>query len=153
LPLPSHPSDEPLGPGASGRISVLCVDDNQYVADAVRTKLDRAESPYAWKGWLTDASELVACALRDRPDIVLLDVDMPGPDPFAAATELQEKCPNCRIIVFSGHVRKELIERAINAGAWGYVSKNDGSEALVEALRLVGAGEFALSPEVRAIYG
>jgi DNA-binding NarL/FixJ family response regulator len=63
-----------------------------------------------WAGWLPDAGELLgeeahAC----RPDIVLLDVDMPGRDPFEAVTALAAVCPDVRVVMLSGHVRNELV--------------------------------------------
>lgn len=130
-------------------ISVLCVDDNGHVADALRLKFGAAGG-FQWRGWLPDADQLVSTALRDAPSVVLLDIDMPGSDPFDALSDLAARCPKCRVIIFSGHVRRELIDRALDAGAWGYVSKNDGEDALLSAVRLVAAGELALSPEVRA---
>jgi DNA-binding NarL/FixJ family response regulator len=136
-------------PATNKPISILCVDDNEHVADALRLKFT-ASGGFQWRGWLPDAGQLVSTALRDPPSIVLLDLDMPGADPFDALADLAARCPQCRVIIFSGHVRRELIDRALDAGAWGYVSKNDGEEALLAAVLLVASGELALSPEVRA---
>jgi DNA-binding NarL/FixJ family response regulator len=133
-------------------ISILCVDDNAHVADAVRIRLARVGG-FEWKGWLPDATNLVERARSDCPTIVLLDVDMPGRDPFDASLELAGTCPDVKIVVFSGHVRRELIDKAVEAGAWGYVSKNDGEDVLVDVLRMVADGQFGLSPEVRAAFG
>ena len=138
-----------MTPGRANSIRVLCVDDNEHLADALRVKFG-AVGGFDWQGWLPDAGGLVGKVLRDCPSVVLLDIDMPGVDPFDALAELATRCPECRVIVFSGHVRRELIDRALDSGAWGYVSKNDGEEALLEAVRMVAAGELALSPEVRA---
>jgi len=132
------------------RVKVLCVDDNDFVAEAVLAKLRKAGG-FEWLGHLPSADELIEVARRDRPDVILLDVDMPGADPFEAMRELLGHCPDVRVIVFSGHVRPELLERAIRLGAWGYISKSDGENALVEGIRSVADGEFALSPEVEAI--
>ncbi|MBY0262722.1 MAG: response regulator transcription factor, partial [Phycisphaerales bacterium] len=132
-------------------MTVLCVDDNPHVAEALRVKLARAFD-MQWQGWLSSADELVATAERQCPTIVLLDVDMPGKDPFAALGELVERCPAVKVVVFSGHVRQELIDRALEAGAWGYVSKNDGEDELLRVIRAVADGEVALSPEVRSTY-
>lgn len=133
------------------RVSVLCVDDNAEVAEAIRIKLSRLQG-FAWTGWLPKADQLVEYAKQIRPQLILLDVDMPGLDPFAALAELSKHCPESRVLVFSGHVRGDLIERALDTGAWGYVSKNDGEDELLEALNRVAGGDFALSPEVRRVY-
>jgi DNA-binding NarL/FixJ family response regulator len=132
-------------------MTVLCVDDNPAVADAIMLKLSRTHG-YTWKGWLPTADDLVATAQRDCPDVVLLDLDMPGRDPLEAAAELGTKCPDSRVVVFTGHVRAELIERAFEAGAWGYVSKGDGEDELVAALERVSKQQVALSPEARSSY-
>lgn len=130
-------------------IGILCVDDNPHVADALKIKLARAGG-FEWKGWLADADTLVDFAQQHCPTLVIIDIDMPGRDPFEALAELVERCPESRAVMFSGHVRMELIAKAVEAGAWGYASKNDGEGELVAVLRRVVAGEFALSPEVQA---
>ena len=129
-------------------IRVLCVDDNPRVAEALKIKFSRIKG-FHWRGWLPGAEGLPERAAAESPVMVLLDLDMPGPDPFDALAEISEKSEDVKVVVFSGHVRKELIERALDAGAWGYVSKNDGEQALIDALRTVAAGEVAMSPEIQ----
>lgn len=135
---------------SSNRISVLCVDDNEDVARALRRQLN-PNVGFDWRGWLPSAEHLVDTVTRECPAVVLLDIDMPGPDPFTAMAELLSRCPATRVIVFSGHLRRDLIDRALDSGAWAYVFKNDGEIALVDAIRRVNAGEFVLSPEARAV--
>jgi DNA-binding NarL/FixJ family response regulator len=142
----------PRGGVAGPALTVLCVDDNPSIADAVRIKLSRSRG-LRFAGWLDSAAGLIDEARRQRPSLVLLDVDMPGPDPFAAVAELGRCCPGTRVVMFSGHVRSELVDRALESGAWGYVSKNDGEDELIGALESVGRGEVAFSGEVRATYG
>ncbi len=132
-------------------ISVLCVDDNEQVLRALHVKLGMAGG-FRVCGALTDTGTLPREAARISPDVVLLDVDIPGHDPFGSVRALADRSPSTRVVMFSAHVRPELVDRAIDAGAWGFVSKSDGEDALVEALRRVVAGEFVLSPEVRACY-
>jgi len=132
-------------------MSVLGVDDNAAIIDALRIKLARAGG-FAWQGALSCADDLVETAIRLCPVLVLLDLDMPGKDPFAVLAELVEKCPDTKVVIFSGHVRSDLVHRAIDAGAWGYVSKNDGADDLISALRRIAVGELALSPEAQRVY-
>ncbi|MBL9149595.1 MAG: response regulator transcription factor [Phycisphaerae bacterium] len=146
------PSSDEAAPLVSPTISVLCADDNQHVADAMKITFERAGG-FAWTGWLPGADTVIETVLRDRTSIVILDIDMPGRNPFDVIEELSDKCPWCRAVMFSGHVRYELIERAFVAGAWGYVSKNDGEAALMQAVRDVCRDELAMSLEVRAVYG
>lgn len=131
---------------------VLCVDDNPHVTAALRAMFRRADN-YRWIGSLPDATSLVERAEAECPDIVVLDLDMPGPDPFEILAELTRRCRNTRTVVFTGHVRRDYIDRAIEAGAWGYVSKNDSEDQLFAAIEQVLGGRFAFSPEVRATIG
>ncbi|HZW10336.1 MAG TPA: response regulator transcription factor [Phycisphaerales bacterium] len=129
--------------------TVLCVDDNPHVSDALRSMLHRTPN-LRWIGTLPDATDLLERVESERPDIVILDLDMPGPDPFEVLATLSERCPDSKTIVFTGHVRRDYIDRAVEAGAWGYVSKNEAEDRLFEAIGQVLDGRFAFSPEVRA---
>lgn len=142
----------PTKANSTGPIGVLCVDDNQHVADAVDIALRRS-GRFVPVGWLPTADAVLEAAAREGAGIVLLDIDMPGRDPFEAAAELMEKLPEARVVFFSAHVSRELIDRVVEAGAWGYSSKNDGDRSLLEVLERVSEGEFAISPSVRAAYG
>ena len=132
-------------------IKVLCVDDNPHVLEALQIKLNQAGG-FVWTGSAQSAGELLSSVEKLAPDIIVLDVDMPGKDSFIATEELSKKFPRSRVVIFSGHVGKELIDIAVNSGVWGYISKNDGEEALVKSLRRVAIGEFSLSPEARTAY-
>jgi DNA-binding NarL/FixJ family response regulator len=132
-------------------IKVLCVDDNDLVAEGLRMKL-RHTGDFEWMGSLREADDLVKAAWRSRPHVVLLDIDMPGKDPFEAMRELTDMFPSVRVLMLSGHVRRELIDRAIESGAWGYVSKNEGADVIVHAIERVARGEFTLGPDVQDEY-
>lgn len=135
----------------AGFVGVLCVEDNLQVAEALRIQFE-SEPGYAWKGWLPDADHMVETAEAVGPAIVVLDLDMPGRSPFHALAELSRLCPNCRAVILSGHVRRDLIDRALQAGAWGYVSKNDDDRAVFRVIERVLNGEIAFSPEVDRAY-
>lgn len=137
---------------APNPIRVLCVDDNRFVAEAIELKL-KSEGGFEWCGRLAGAERLVDEASRIRPDVVLLDIDMPGKDAFESLAELAAAHPEVRTVMLSGHVRRELIDRSLEAGAWGYVSKNDGVASIVAAIRQVAKGEVALGPDVAAEHG
>lgn len=139
------------GTAGQGPVSVLCVDDNPNVADALKLMLSHADG-FEWVGSLPSADTLVSTVMKVRPHVIILDIDMPGKSPFEALAELVQHCPHTRAVMFSGHVRFELIDLALESGAWGYVSKNDGEDALIQALRDVVTDELALSQEVRAAY-
>ena len=131
-------------------IRVLCVDDNDLLADAIEMNLKLAGG-FEWLGRLKSAGGLLKRCNHDAPDVVLLDIDMPGKDPFVALEQITESCPDVRVLMLTGLVRSDLIDRAIDAGAWGYISKNDGL-ALIPAIKRVVSGEFVLGPEAHTHY-
>src|ERR1043165_9607072 len=100
------------------RTGVLLVDDNPHVASALKVLFGRTKD-LPWRGWLENADRLVEHVVSHCPSIIIIDLDMPGRDPFDAISELTERCPDSRAIVFSGHVNKKLIDRAVEAGVWG----------------------------------
>lgn len=122
---------------------VLCVDDSAAVADAVRCLIE-SQPDLSWVGHLQTADALVSEASRLRPDIVLLDLDLPGRPAFDALGELMQGESNTRAIILSGFMSDALVDRAFDAGAWGYVNKNDGPQAIISAIRRVQQNEFAL---------
>jgi DNA-binding NarL/FixJ family response regulator len=126
-------------------IRVLCVDDNPAVAEALRLKLS-LEPGFTWVGHLECADDLVRQVQESDPDVVLLDVDMPGADPFAVLETLSNVHPQARTVMFTAHARGELVDRAVVAGAWGYLLKSEGTDALLRAIRRVRAGEFVVQP-------
>lgn len=130
-------------------LGVLLVDDNVHVADALRLKLSQTPKFYL-AGWLPDASGLAEWAQANSPDLAIVDIDMPGPDIFEVMAQLLKGGATTRVVVFSGLVTRELIDRAIESGAWGYASKNDGEHELIQVLSSVGSGDVAFSTEAIA---
>jgi DNA-binding NarL/FixJ family response regulator len=128
-------------------IQVLFVDDNRMLAEAFERRLG-LESSTRFAGWSDNSNEACKRAKEAGATIMLLDIDMPG-DSFEVVRQMAQECPDVRVIIFSGYVRAEYIDRAVDAGAWGYISKNEGIEVVIDAIRRVAAGEFILSPDVR----
>lgn len=134
-----------------GPLSVLCVDDNELVAGALGQRF-KHEPTLRWAGWESDGSRVRGAVERLRPDVVLMDIDMPGMDAFALAAQISGEFPGVRVVMFSGHVQAGYIERALDSGAWGYLSKNEDTATLIESIRRVGAGEIVLSREAEAVH-
>ncbi len=126
---------------------VLCVDDNQWIGDSIE-RFVRAQAGWEWLGWRSSAAELERIAPTLGRAIVLLDIDLPGEDSLAVAARVIRSCPEVRVIILSGHLSAELVDRALDAGAWGYLSKTDDTEVLLRAIERVAGGEVALSPAV-----
>ncbi len=131
-----------------GSVRILCVDDHEFLAEGLKRRLG-LEPDMELVGWIDSAEHLVQQVRRSRADVVLLDIEMPGPDPFAAMADLRRRHPEVRTVMFSAYVRDHYLDAATKAGAWGYVSKSDPPETVVEAIRKVIGNEFAMGPTVR----
>lgn len=130
-------------------VRILCVDDHSFLVDGLSARFE-IERDLEYVGSLPNADRLLVEAREKRPDIVLLDIEMPGTDPFEAADDLRRQCPDIRTIFLSAYVRDHYIAAAVKAGAWGYFSKSEDAGTIVDGIRKVAAGEFAFSPKVQA---
>ncbi len=133
----------------SNAIRVLCVDDHDLLVNGLRARFD-LERDIECIGHLTTADDLVHVVRSESPNVVLLDIEMPGPDPFESADEIRRLDPEVRVIFLSAHIRDHYISAAVRAGAWGYFSKSDETDDLVEGIRDVTRGKFAFGPKVQA---
>jgi DNA-binding NarL/FixJ family response regulator len=124
----------------------MCVDDNELVADAVKRRI-AFEPRFQWAGWVAHTSEVVQRVVESQPDVMLFDIDMPGRDAFDVVHELSRQYPHARAVMFSGYVRGDYIDRAVEAGAWGYLSKNASIDEVLSAVEHVAQGEFAFTQE------
>lgn len=130
-------------------IRVLIADDHTMVREALRAVLAPQCEVVAEAA---TAEEAVAAALRTRPDVVLLDLAMPGTGGLAAAHHLRRRAPACKVIVLSQYDDEEYVmEALIEAGAAGYLLKSDAAAELLEALKAVRAGKRYLSPAIAPI--
>lgn len=131
-------------PGSTLRI--LCVDDNELVVSSLIDRLARDPS-LTCVGVVQGREDSYQTIRGALPDVVLMDVDMPGVDTFAIVERLAKDVPDVRVIMFSGHVASAFIEQALDAGAWGYLSKNEEPADLIDAIRRVRRGEIVVSKE------
>ena len=136
-------------PGGPRARRVLVVDDDERVCSAV-PRLIASWSGYQVAGVLTSADDLAQAVIRGRPDVVLLDLDMPGRSPFHAMQDLRYRGRPCKVLVLSGLVDEPSIRAALDAGADGYVAKDDGPEAIREGLEALVKGGVYLSPRIAA---
>ncbi|GAA4095373.1 response regulator transcription factor [Actinomadura miaoliensis] len=95
-----------------------------------------------------NGSDAVNAALVHRPDVAVLDVDMPGVDGLTAAAELRDRLPACRSLILTGHGRPGQLRRALDSGVAGFLLKTAPPDDLVAAIRKVAAGERVLDPSL-----
>lgn len=95
--------------------------------------------------------EVVAAALAHRPDVALLDIEMPGLSGLDAAVLLRAEVPDCRVLIVTTVGRPEYLRRAMEAGAVGFLVKDGPVEELAAAIRRVLAGETVIDPALAAV--
>ena len=128
---------------SSRAIRVMCVEDNELVAEAIGRKLSK-DARFEWLGWVNNQASLLGEARQTCPDVVCMDLDIPGQDAISMIRALKDACPESRVLILTGHVREEYVNRTVDAGAWGYLSKAEESRVIVESIRRIAAGEFVL---------
>jgi DNA-binding NarL/FixJ family response regulator len=126
---------------------VLLVDDHQVVRRGLRTFLE-VQDDIEVVGEAADGAEGVERAEELRPDVVLMDVKMPGTDGIEALRILKERGNPARVLVVTSFTEHRTVVPALRAGAAGYVYKDVDPEALAGAIRSVHAGHVLLQPEL-----
>lgn len=133
-------------PGA-GVTTVLIVDDEALVRAGLSALLSSVESLRV-VGTAGNGAQAVALCRRHRPDVVLMDLRMPLMDGIEATALIARELPDIRVLVVTTFDTDDEILAALDAGASGYVVKDTPPEQLIEAVRVVAAGESLLSPRV-----
>jgi DNA-binding NarL/FixJ family response regulator len=122
---------------------ILIVDDHPLTRDALAALL--AQQGFDVVGEAADGQEALAAARRLQPDLVLLDLTMPGMDGLAALPQIREEAPACEVVVLTASDAEENLLGAIRAGASGYLLKTESPEQIATFLRGVARGDAALS--------
>ncbi|UED83462.1 response regulator [Streptomyces profundus] len=128
-------------------IRVLIVDDHQVVRRGLRTFLE-VQDDIEVVGEAADGAAGVASAQELRPDVILMDVKMPGTDGVEALRQLSEHGNPARVLIVTSFTERRTVVPALRAGAAGYVHKDIDPGALAGAIRSVHAGHVLLQPEV-----
>jgi DNA-binding NarL/FixJ family response regulator len=124
-------------------LRLLIVDDHPLTRDALASLL--AQHGFDIAGQAADGTEAIRLAAELEPDVVLLDLSMPGLDGLDALPRLREAAPSCEVVVLTADGTEENLLAAIRGGAAGYLLKSEPPERIVEFLHGVGRGEAALS--------
>lgn len=128
-------------------IRVLIVDDHRVVREGLRSFLD-LQDDLEVVGEAADGAEAVARAEELRPDVILLDLKMPGTDGVAALRGLRDRGSGARVLVVTSFTEPAAVLPAVRAGAAGYVYKDVDPQALAAAIRSVHLGHTLLHPDV-----
>ncbi len=129
------------------RITFLIVDDHALFREGLRSVLERHDD-FTIVGEAGDAETGIRLAAELRPAIVLMDLHLPGRSGVEAIEEIARRHPETGVIVLSMYQEAELVERAILAGARGYLLKDQRAAALIDGIRAVAAGGIAVDPQI-----
>ncbi|MEP6559485.1 MAG: response regulator transcription factor [Nakamurella sp.] len=130
-------------------IRILLADDQALIRGAFAALIG-LEADLEVVAQVGTGDEVLPAALRTRPDVALLDVQMPGIDGLAAAAALTERLPTCRVIILTTFGRPGYLRRAMAAKAAGFLVKDAPPETLIEAIRRVHAGLRVVDPTLAA---
>jgi len=133
----------------TGEIRILLVDDHALVRGALSERLQKEPRLVVVAGAST-ADEAIEKTIEFSPDIILLDIDMPGLDCFEAAERIKRLRPRTRIIFLSAYMYDHFIDQALSVKASGYLTKRETPEKVVEAIIEVASGGAFFSEEVRS---
>lgn len=128
---------------------ILVADDEHLIRDAIAGLLD-LQDDFEVVGQAASGTEAIATALRLRPDVALLDLQMPEPDGIEVARRLSTELPDCRCILVTSHGRPGYLKAALAAGARGFLPKTVSSAALADVVRKVAGGGRHVDPELAA---
>ncbi|MEA2683538.1 MAG: two-component system, NarL family, response regulator DesR [Chloroflexota bacterium] len=130
-------------------IRVLLAEDQTMVRQALASLLD-LEDDLEVVAQVERGDEVLAAALSSKPDVALLDIEMPGQDGIAAAAELARELPRCRILILTTFGRPGYLRRAMESGASGFLLKDAPARDLAVAIRRTAGGERVVDPQLAA---
>lgn len=128
-------------------IRVFLVDDHSIVRQGLRALID-AEADMRVIGEASDAAGLTEAVVASGPEVVVMDVSMPGIGGAEATAQLKRALPTVRVVALTRHTEKAYVQQMVRSGASGYLLKQNGAAALIEAIRVVIAGGTYLDPAV-----
>src|SRR5216684_787351 len=137
----------PFDPEVAEQIRCVIADDHEMLRYGVRRLLEDAPD-FAVVGEAGDAAEALKLVLEHRPDLVLLDISMPGMSSFEAGRLIEEHT-GTRIVYLTMHEDREYVQQALRSGASGYLLKDTPAPLLLRALREIHRGERSLSPRIQ----
>lgn len=126
---------------------ILLVDDHEVVRLGLKSLLEHNDKfeVIAEAGTASEAIEMVE---KHHPDVVLMDIRLPGPSGIEACEEITKRWPDVRVVILTSYAEDDMLFSAIRAGASGYVLKQIGAEGLIAAIEAACRGEALLDPAV-----
>ena len=129
----------------TSEITVLIVDDHEVVREGLRLSLSRT-THIRVVGEAPDGNAALDLAGRRKPNVVIMDVRMPGMDGLDATKALMEREPNTSVLIFTAYSERSLLARGLESGAKGYILKEAPHDTLVRAIEKVARGDSFIDP-------
>ncbi|GCE21467.1 response regulator [Dictyobacter kobayashii] len=129
-------------------IQVLIVDDHPLMRKGIRMTLEEVSEDFGLVGEADDGASALRQVAELRPDVVLMDIRMPGMDGLEALEHIRTQHPGVAVILLTTYNDDELVLRGLSAGAHGYLLKDCELEVLLAAIRSAAQGQVLLSPEL-----
>ena len=143
---PGPAAGVPPGP-AGGVIRVLVAEDMRILRDTMVAVLD-LEDDIEVVAEVSDGEAIVPAVIGQRPDVAVVDIDLPGTDGLTAAAELREQCPACRVLILTALGNPGNLRRAVSAHVAGFLVKDTPAAELADAVRTVAAGGRVIDPQL-----
>ena len=130
-------------------LRILIADDHGLVRQGARTLL----SQHGWKvvGEAANGREAVEKATKLKPDVAIVDIGMPELDGVEVTRQIRKAAPDTKVLVLTMHESDQMVHRALDAGAFGYLLKSDLTDCLAKAVKAVSEGKRFLTPKVSEI--
>ena len=129
------------------KLRLVLVDDHEVVRLGLKTLLER-HTQFEVIGEAGTAREAIELASRLKPDVMIMDIRLPGASGIEACEQITRNNPDVKVIILTSYAEDDMLFSAIRAGASGYVLKQIGGEDLIKAIESVGRGEALLDPAV-----
>ena len=133
------------------KIRILLVDDHAILREGLRILLE-SQNVFQVVGEASDGMSAIQLAVDLAPDVVIMDISMPGMYGVEATRRIVAKCPDTRVIALSMHSTRNFVSEMLKAGACGYLLKRATGSELVTAIQIVMKGQVYLSPDVAGTF-
>jgi two-component system, NarL family, response regulator DesR len=143
--LDSGPAERDSAPQEAPVTRVLVAEDVDDVRDTLVALLG-LEDDLDVVAELASGDQIVPAALQHRPDVAVIDIDLPHVDGLTAAAELRRRLPACRTLILTGLARPGNLNSAVAAGASAFLTKDGPADGLIDAVRRVARGERLIGP-------
>jgi len=142
--MPPYPRPSPAGSSSADQLSVYVIDDHPAIAEAIRDILDdRLDMQFV--GTARSAADAIEGIEHTRPDVAVVDISLEDSHGLNLVQQIRSTSPETQVVVFSMYDEVAYAERAIRAGALGYLMKSESTDSVIEAIRAAAKGEVYLS--------